>query len=443
MCAVTLQAQDPIRILMDVPQEVVAGHEFMVNVEIEKGNLEEFSRFQQELPAGFTAIQENSGSADFSFDNQRVRFIWLKLPAQANLNISYRVKVHERLKGNLVLFGEFSYVEDNERKSIVIDQKTVRISPSPNVSAEAQVDIKDFASIMASEKADVASGIEVTAIRQTPYPSKTGNDIFVDILVYKKAMNKFAKIEETIPDGFEAKSLESRDGLFTFKDGVAKFVWMNLPDVPGFKVTYRLIPGPGKTINDLAITGVMSYIQEGRNIEVEIIQQDVDLSGVTDENVESMVAAISQGKTLPVAQAETEKVVEKTPVEKKPPPPPPAKDPVVKETQSTARTGTSRIPASQQLPVYDGVYFRVQLAAMKRFQDAEGTFSSYRLSRPVLVEQHRGLYKYSVGSFTTYSQAQAFKNSVLTRGISGAFIVAYRNGKRIDVMDALQATGGN
>jgi len=439
LCAFTVQAQNEITVRMNVPQEVVAGQEFLVSVEIEKGNLEEFSRFQQELPAGFTAVQENSGAADFSFDNQRVRFIWLKLPAQANLSFSYKVKVQERLKGNLILFGEFSYVENNERRSVVIDKKSINILPSPDIAAAEQVDIKDFAAIMAAEQEDVASSIEVTAIRQVPYPSKTGNDIMVHILVYKKSMNKFAKIEETIPEGFEAKSMESADGLFTFKDGVAKYVWMNLPEEPGFKVSYRLIPEAGKTLNDLGIDGVLSYIQEGRNIEVKVIQEDIDLSGVNSENAAAIVAAVSKGEAIPVARVEKPvTVVKPPPVEDKPV----QKDPVVKETRTTTGTGPSGIPKGQLLPVYDGVYFRVQLAATKRLGNAQRNFGKYRFSRPVLIESHQGYYKYTVGSYPNYSQAQTFKNTAIRKGVSGAFIIAYRSGKRIDVMEALRVTGG-
>jgi hypothetical protein len=423
---------------MDVPAEVVAGQEFTVSVNIEKGNLEEFSRFQQELPAGLTAVQDNSGAADFSFDNRRVRFIWLKLPAEPDLSISYRVKVHERLKGEVTLFGEFSYVENNERRSIVIDKKVVNITPSSNIAADQQVDIKDFASVLASERAASASDIDVTCIRQVPYPSRTGNDILVNLLVYKKDMNKFAKIEEQIPEGFEARSMESREGLFTFKDGVAKFVWMNLPEVPGFKISYRLLPEAGKTLDDVQITGVLSYIQEGRNITVDVVQQDIDLSGVNDENVEALVAALDEGETVEVRKPDTKT----TPDRETLPPPPPKKDPVVTETRPAVTTGPSGIPASQRLPAYEGVYFRVQLAATRRFNDATSSFAPYRLSRPVLVEQHAGLYKYTAGSFPTYGQAQQFKNTAVSRGIRGAFVVAYRNGKRIDIMNALQATGG-
>jgi hypothetical protein len=367
-----------------------------------------------------------------------VRFIWLKLPAQANLSISYRVKVNQRLKGELTLFGEFSYVENNERRSIVIDKETVTIQPSPDVAAADQVEIKDFAAVMASEKADMASTIDVTAIRQVPYPFQTGNDIMVNLLIYKKDMNKFAKVEETIPDGFEAYSMEAAEGLFTFKDGIAKYVWMNLPEESGFTVSYRLVPAAGKTLADLAIDGTLSYIQEGRNIEVKVIQEDVDLSNVNPGNVEALVAAISKGEAPTKTVAKPVTVV-KSPVEEKPPP---RKDPVVQETRPPARTSSSRIPSGQLLPVYDGVYFRVQLAATKRFRDANATFAQYRLSRPVLVEQHQGYYKYTAGSFQNYSQARAFKNNAVNRGVSGAFIIAYRNGQRIDIMDALQATGG-
>ena len=108
LCSVMLKSQDQVTIRMSVPAQVVAGQEIPVSVEIDKGKLEEFSRFQQELPEGMIAVQDNSGSADFSFENQRVRFIWLKLPAEETLNISYKIRVNERLKGTLTLFGEFS-----------------------------------------------------------------------------------------------------------------------------------------------------------------------------------------------------------------------------------------------------------------------------------------------------------------------------------------------
>ena len=84
----------------------------------------------------------------------------------------------------------------------------------------------------------------------------------------------------------------------------------------------------------------------------------------------------------------------------------------------------------------------MQLSAASSFSDANQAFAANNLSKPVLVERHNGLYKYTVGSFSTYDQANEFRSTVLSRGISGAFVVAYRNGKRINVIDARKATGG-
>jgi hypothetical protein len=446
-----LLAQDPVSVKMTVPSVVGAGQEFRVSITIDKGNLEEFSRLQQELPAGLTAVQENSGSADYSFDNQRVRFIWLKLPSENPLLLGYKIMVNERLKGTFTLGGEFSYVEDNERKSVKLRPESINITPSPTVSADQQIEISSYEDVMASEQESTSATSTVTCIRQTPYKARTGNDIMVNLLVYKRDMNKFAKIEEQIPPGFEAVALETREGLFTFKDGVAKFVWMNLPEEPGFTVSYRLIPEASKSLEDLQISGTLSYILEGRNISVDIKQAEVYLSGISPANIEALMVSLESGKEMPAdkpvppepKEVKPPPVKEEKPVVKKEEPVATEETPVVRETRAQPATpGLPGVPDRQQLPVQTGIYYRVQLAATSRFSDASTAFAAYNFSRPVLVERHDGLYKYTVGSFSTYSQADDFRKTVLSKGIRGAFIVAYSNGKRISVNDARKATGG-
>jgi hypothetical protein len=439
-----LMSQDPVSVKMTVPSVVGAGQEFRVSITIDKGDLEEFSRLQQELPAGLEAKPENSGSADYSFDNQRVRFIWLKLPSESPILLNYKISVNEKLKGTFTLGGEFSYVENNERKSVNLRPESINITPSPTISADQGIDIGSFS----AEQESPSATSTVTCIRQTPYKTRTGNDIMVNLLVYKRDMNKFAKIEEQIPAGFEAVAVESRDGLFTYKDGVAKFVWMNLPEDNGFTVSYRLIPGASKSVDDLQINGKLSYILEGRNISVDIAQMDVYLDGISNANIEALMATLDRGEDLPAGkpdQTEQEEIKpppdqEEKPVVQEEKPVVREEKPVVRETRPTG-TGSSGIPDRQHLPIQDGVYYRIQLAATSRFSDADKTFAANNLSRPVLVERHNGLYKFTVGSFSTYGQANDFRNTVLSKGIRGAFVVAYRNGKRISVIDARKATG--
>ena len=443
-------SQDPVSVKMTVPSVVGAGQEFRVSLLIEKGDLEEFSRFQQELPAGLEARQENSGSADYSFDKQRIRFIWLKLPAENPIVLTYKIMVNERLKGTFTLGGEFSYVENNERKSITVKTENVNISPSPLVAEDMQIDIRSYEDIMAAEQVGNGTGRKIVCVRQTPFQARTGNDIMVNLLVYKQDLNRFAKIEERIPPGFEAVVLESMNGLFTFKDGVAKYVWMTLPDQKGFTISYRLIPEGSKSLKDLQIKGTFSYISNGRNISVDVIEKDVYLSGISQANIEALIEALSSGGELPAGeeyvteQTETKEItteVEKPPVKEEKPP----DESVERVEQSTPdprlSSGSSSIPNDQRLPVQDGVYYRVQLAATKVYWDAVTSFASYNISRPVRVEWHNAMYKYTAGSFSKYGEANDFRQTMVTKGIPGAFVVAYRNGSRINVADARRVTG--
>jgi hypothetical protein len=443
-------AQAGISVKLDIPGKVDAGKEFNVNVTIKKGTLEEFSRFQQELPAGLTASALNSGTADFSFDKQRLRFIWLKLPPQAEINISYKVMVDERLKGQFTIPGEFSYVEKDERKSLTVNSDRITIQPSPSVNANLQVDISEFAKVISAEKAAAGTSYNISCIRQKPYKATTGNEFIVRLLVYKKEMNKFAKIEEQIPDGFDAKSIDSKNGIFTYKDGLVKFVWMNLPTEQAFVISYRLIPLSTRVTAEIPIKGQLSYIDEGRNIVIDIVQKDLDLAGANEQNVEQYLS--STGPSGPGTS--TEEVTEKPKEEPKPikevtitkeettPPVTESKTEESTPIQKEQGKRYSDIPPTLSLPVQAGIYYRVQLAATHRIIDPLSNYKKYNLDRPVLLEFHDGWYKYSIGSFEKYSDAQAYRDMLVTsKRIRGAFVVAYENGKRIEVSDAWRLGG--
>jgi hypothetical protein len=242
--------------------------------------------------------------------------------------------------------------------------------------------------------------------------------------------------------------MDSKDGIFTFKDGIAKFVWMNLPPVPGFVIAYRLIPTGSKTVTDLDINGKFSYIEQGRNIDVPIVQQDIDLADIDENNVESFLASVESGEAQPPPGDDQTSTTEEEPVVTEEPP---EKEPVretepVSEQQAFTKdqkpTKHEDIPPTMLLPVESGIYYRVQLAAVHIFVDPVSVYKKYGFNRPVKIEVHDGWYKYSIGSFPNYREANAFKEMVVSdKKISGAFITAYQSGKRITVPEALNLTG--
>ncbi len=56
------------------------------------------------------------------------------------------------------------------------------------------------------------------------------------------------------------------------------------------------------------------------------------------------------------------------------------------------------------------------------------------VDQEVFVEQHENYYKYTAGSFSSYNQAVQYRDRLEARPeIEGAFVVAYRDGKRIPI----------
>lgn len=440
-----------VTLRMEAPAEVVAGSEFEVRIFINKGDLESFSRFQQVIPSGLTASQVESSNADFSFEDKRVRLIWLRLPRQEEFELVYRIKVDERLKGTFELKGKFSYIQDNERKSISVPEKSVYIQPSPTIDPALIVDISEFEEKVIQPIPHFAAGSEnIACIRQKPYLGTSGNEYIVNLLINKENREKFAKIEEEVPPGFTASDIERKDAIFTFKNGTAKYLWMNLPQESFFMVTYRLIPtDPSKGIVP-KLTGKFSFLDGEKTVVIDVLETDQDVKNLTRDQLLAMIPEL-KNKPAPVAIIPDE-TKEVTPVEVK------VEEPVVEE-----KPGIEEKPLAEKKPQViksennktrdykelknnlpyllepeSGIYYRVQLAAGHKPVDIKHYFKKFNLDREVRKEYHEGWHKYSVGSFNVYKEARDYRIHIWnSTDITDAFVSAYNDGKRITVQEAL------
>jgi hypothetical protein len=442
-----------VSVKMDVPSEVQAGSEFEVRVTLNKGDLEGFSRFQQSIPAGLTAVPVTSSSADFTFTDKRVRLIWLRTPQNNEITVTYKVKIDERLKGTFNLSGKFSYIENNERKSVDVDPVAINITPSSSVDPSLIVDINDFEkAILPYTGGATADAVSVACIRQKPYAGNQG-DYIVNILVKKNLTRQFAKIEETVPEGYTAVALDPKDAIFTFKEQKVKFLWMNLPSTSYFTVSYRLIPKNHAKVPAPIINGAFSYLVEEKSVRVDIVERDLNIAEINDNNVEELVlAALSQPSTQLVQTAEQKniplqdetaqiKAVDSqqtktlaknmNKVQKEP------------ESKPTGKKTTKKttIENANILDPQEGVYYRIQLAAGHKPVNIKRYFHKLKLEQEVRQESHDGWNKYSIGSFTLYKDARDYRVHIWnTTPVKDAFITAYNSGQRITVQEALMIT---
>ncbi len=440
-----------VTIDLNTPTEVNAGEDFIVTVKVDKTSLNSFARFQQNLPAGLKASAINPSGGDFSFQDNRIRLIWLRLPDEPTLTVTYKVSVDPRLTGDFTMGGRFSYIEDNQRKNIEVSPVNITIIPSPDIDPALIVDVDEFEQKVIPDLTPESLG-EVSAVRQAPYQPVGEDDWIVKVLVNRGNQNKFAKIEENIPAGYTALKMNTKNAIFTFKDGMAKFLWMNLPSDPYFIVSYRLVPEDENVATPPVITGKFSYIEGDKTRVIDIVQKDADLENMDTESLQQLLfdmpvilsensdpdVSTKEESTRPL-QARENSTIKNTGM--------PAESENYEKQQQPAKTvynkvtGIPEIHEPYLLQPREGVTYRVQVAAGHRPVNIKRYFDKYKLNNDVKTEVHEGWHKYLVGTFSEYKEARDYRVHIWnTTTIEDAFVAAYNSGDRITVQEALMIT---
>ncbi|MEX0997573.1 MAG: N-acetylmuramoyl-L-alanine amidase [Flavobacteriaceae bacterium] len=88
-----------------------------------------------------------------------------------------------------------------------------------------------------------------------------------------------------------------------------------------------------------------------------------------------------------------------------------------------------------EVDIYENVLFKVQIAAGSRKLDTKP--KNFKGLTMISREQEGGLYKYYYGNTSDYNLIQALHKEAKVKGYISAFIVAYKNGKRVQLTDII------
>lgn len=106
-----------------------------------------------------------------------------------------------------------------------------------------------------------------------------------------------------------------------------------------------------------------------------------------------------------------------------------------KPAKSTTTTGLVAAKTAPVSTANAGVVFKVQIGAFKNKALEKYFNNTKNFSGDV---DNDGTKKYTLGHFIEYWEADNFKRYLREMGVADAWIVAYKNGERVDIKDVLE-----
>lgn len=446
-----------VEVKQKVPQTVKAGSEFTVELTINKGSISGFAKFQQELPAGMTASPLDVKNATFSFVDQNVKLIWMSLPNDKDFTVTYKVSVSNDMAGPTPLAGKFSYIDNNEKRSVNAEATTVDID-NPNKPAAAATNVTPAPTeTTAPTTAETSAATTTPAVGNGPggltctrnVATITNPDEFtVDVIIARGSVSGFAKLEEDIPAGFTASSVESANAVFSFVDQKAKFLWMALPSDNEIKVTYK-VKRETSTEKNISLEGLFSFLENDVTQKVSVPAQNIALvpgavaSTAKTAQPTDTPATTQPAETTAVAQTPTPTPTETpttTPTEKETTATTPTETPTTAATETKTETQPTPQQAakeSQPAAATGKVNYKVQIMAAHKPVSPEYFQTNHQITDQVSSEMHEGWHKFLIGSYGDYRQARDKREAVSANKLPGPFVTAYNGAKRITVQEAL------
>jgi hypothetical protein len=379
-----------IAVISNFPKTTKPNSDFEVKVQINKGDLDGEGTLQQTFPLGFNVEKEAGITGDFTFNDQTARISYEEIAGKPILIATYNISVGDIEAGEYTIPGMFMYMENDEAKVAQFKDKITIIAPAVAVNTD-QPDNNNQQSTTDDQNQS----------QNNQNKQNTGNQQTTDDGASNTAASTTQKPEITKPETTKPETTKPATSTASAGDGLE------------YRVQVKAIFG-GKESSSK-------------------IKRDYNLTEPVYENFHNGYTKYSTGSFKTYSEASNHKNYLRS--EKN------VKDAFVvafydgnrlnKLSEATKYAGGNVSSASQSTkPFKSGVEYRIQIGAYSPGNMTPQKISSmYNISETVSEESHAGLTKYTVGSFTSFSEAKNFLQGI-KGNVPGAFIVKYTNGQR-------------
>ena len=411
------------------PNSMVVNQEILVDIKITKGKMSGFAKFQLDMPKGFTIREVDNQGASFSSNNGIGKWIWSSLPSDEELIIKIGLTAEESALGNKIIAAKYSYVVNNEKQQVEMPAVEIQVlnigevattnDSTKNTPSNQEPTSKDSSSSATGMAALISSNAEPIGnieIVRTYSPTGNPKEILVDVLIKKGATAGFARYSDDLEDGFSAKSVKTDGSSFSVADKKIKFVWVNVPAKDELHISYFITRF--NSIKPTVLNGEYSYLEHNQSKKAKPSMQTIPFEEIL----------LGEEKIAEVPVERTENSVQEKKIEN------PTEEPIVADKTEGASAVETKLNANQS-----NAKFCVQVGAFNNSKVQVGTLKrKFKIYENMRSEMQDGYSKFIVGSHSEYKDARQHRETMINKnGVKSSFVVAYNNGARITVQEAL------
>jgi hypothetical protein len=417
-----------ITLTSNIPANMVAGQEVVIELKLNKGGMNGFGKLQLELPEGIIVKESEDKGANYSYDAGIAKWLWAALPTESEITVKLTLFVEASALGAKTISSKYSYVENNVKQVVEMTPAEVNVLP-PGSDLNAVVS----SSPAAGDSATLASNASPTTaanagneppglinVVRTISPGGAENEFLITLKIKKDGTKGFARFSDDIAEGIIVKAAKTDGGSFSVADGKIKFVWVNVPEKDELEISYTI---SGTTSNAVILAGEYSYLEDNQSKKYKVPMETIAFQTqqvVKDGKTEAAPVEKTQTKDPEVINPATMQSVEETVAKKL--------------SENNVEASADKKNGNMNFHVQVGAFTNVKVTAQKLKK-------KFKIKETIKSEMQGGYSKFMIGSHSEYKAARDQRETMKNiNGVKSAFVVAYNQGKRITVQEALMIT---
>ncbi|WP_317896818.1 SPOR domain-containing protein [Aurantibacillus circumpalustris] len=416
-----------ITVTSNIPSRMVAGQDVSIEIKVVKGGMGGFAKLQLELPEGIILKEADEMGANYSYNNGLAKWVWAALPMESEIIVKITLFVESSALGAKTISSKYSYVENNVKQVVeMLPAEVTVLPPGSDINDTPIVSTSRPDSLPPTTIAQVptvSSGIEPASTITVDRSISAGaeqNEFLITLKIKKNATRGFARYSDDIADGIIVKAAKTDGGSFSVADGKIKFVWVNVPEKDELEISYTI---SGSTSDAVMLGGEYSYLEDNQSKKVKVPMETIAFQAQQTKNEAKNNESIVEKLSTSNENSESEKI---TKIAEK----------AVEETvtEKIAESTVQKKESSMKFVVQVGAFANAKVTAQRLKK-------KFNIKESIKSEMQGGFSKFMVGSHEGYKEARNQRESMKTiNGIKSAFVVAYNQGSRITVQEALMIT---